>query len=150
LIPRGIDDLAARADLEQHFDDSHTVVLLCSLFPQAPATQIRQLLTRAKEGGVRTLETHSAIVALPRAGEALAVKFEGQPAETTQEGYELKAEEIQLKLHPLGLANLPATLIFLTSAITRLSVDSEISGLPLSLSEALIFLSWSFCFSPRR
>jgi transcriptional regulator with XRE-family HTH domain len=104
---RGIDDLAARADLEQHFDDSHTVVLLCGLFPQAPATQVRQLLTRAKEGGVRTLETHSAIVALARAGEALAVKCEGQPAETTQEGYELKAEEIQLKLHPLGLANLP-------------------------------------------
>ncbi|WP_050995181.1 helix-turn-helix domain-containing protein [Bradyrhizobium liaoningense] len=104
---RGIDDLAARADLEQHFDDSHTVVLLCSLFPQAPATQVRQLLTRAKEGGVRTLETHSAIVALARAGEALAVKFEGQPAETSEEGYELKAEEIQLKLHPLGLTNLP-------------------------------------------
>ena len=104
---RGIDDLAARADLEQHFDDAHTLVMLCSLFPQAPATEVRQLLTRAKEAGVRTLETHSAILALARTGEALAVKYEGYPAQTDQEGYELKAEEVQLKLHPLGLNGLP-------------------------------------------
>src|SRR5262249_29107 len=45
---QGIDDIAARANLEQHFDDPHTVILLCTLFPEAPATQIRQLLTRAK------------------------------------------------------------------------------------------------------
>lgn len=103
---RGIDDIAARADLEQHFDDAHTLVVLCTLFPQAPATQVRQLLTRAKEGGVRTLESHAAILALARTGEALAVKYEGYPAQTAQEGYELKAEEVQLKLHPLGLTNM--------------------------------------------
>ena len=104
---RGIDDIAARADLEQHFDDAHTLVMLCTLFPQAPATQVRQLLTRAKEGGVRTLESHAAILALARTGEALAVKYDGYPAQTAQEGYELKAEEAQLKLHPLGLTSLP-------------------------------------------
>lgn len=104
---QGIDDIAARSDLEQHFDDSHTVVVLCSVFPQAPATQIRQLLTRAKEGGVRTLQSHAAILALARPGEALAMKDGGYPAQNAQEGYEIKAEEIQLKLHPMGLGNLP-------------------------------------------
>lgn len=104
---QGIDDLAERADLEQHFDDPHTVVVLCTLFNEAPATAVRQLLTRAKEGGVRTLESHVAILALPRPGEALAMKDNGYPAQSANEGYELKAEEVELKLNPLGLRNLP-------------------------------------------
>src|SRR6266568_933252 len=103
---QGIDDIAARADLEQHFDDTHTVVVLCTRFGEAPATSVRQLLTRAKEGGVRTLESHAAILALPRPGDALAMKDNGYPAQSAQEGYELKAEEVQLRLHPLGLPNL--------------------------------------------
>ncbi len=104
---QGIDDIAARADLEQHFDDPHTVVILCTLFNEAPAIQVRQLLTRAKEGGVRTLETHTAILALPRPGDALAMKDNGYPAQSAEEGYELKKEEVELKLHPLGLPDLP-------------------------------------------
>ncbi|WP_316166755.1 MULTISPECIES: helix-turn-helix transcriptional regulator [unclassified Bradyrhizobium] len=104
---RGIDDLAARADLEQHFDDPHTLVMLCTLFAQAPSTEVRQLLTRAKEAGVRTLGTQAAILALPRAGEALAVKFEGELAQSDQEGYDLKGDEVRLKLHALGLDHLP-------------------------------------------
>ncbi len=35
------------------------------------------------------------------------MKDQGYPAQSAEEGYELKAEEVQLKLHPLGLANLP-------------------------------------------
>lgn len=104
---RGIDDLAARADLEQHFDDPHTLVMLCTLFAQAPSTEVRQLLTRAKEAGVRTLATQAAILALPRSGEALAVKFDGELAQTEEEGYELKADEVRLKLHALNLDHLP-------------------------------------------
>lgn len=104
---QGIDDIAERADLEQHFDDAHTVVVLCTVFNEAPATAVRQLLTRAKEGGVRTLASHVAILALPRPGEALAMKDNGYPAQSASEGYDLKAEEVQLKLHPLGLSNLP-------------------------------------------
>lgn len=106
---QGIDDIAERADLEQHFDDAHTVVVLCTVFNEAPATAVRQLLTRAKEGGVRTLDSHVAILALPRPGEALAMKDNGYPAQSASEGYDLKAEEVQLKLHPLGLSNLPVT-----------------------------------------
>jgi hypothetical protein len=104
---QGIDDIAARADPEQHFDDAHTVVILCSVFNEAPATPIRQLLTRAKEGGVRTLDTHAAILALPRPGEALAMKDNGYPAQSAEEGYELKAEEVRLEVHPPGRTNLP-------------------------------------------
>ncbi len=104
---QGIDDIAGRADLEQHFDDEHTVVVLCTLFNEAPSTSVRQLLLRAKEAGVRTLESNAAIVVLPRPGEALAMKDNGYPAQTASEGYELKAEEVQLKLHPIGLPRIP-------------------------------------------
>lgn len=106
---QGIDDIVERADLEQHFDDAHTVVVLCTVFHEAPSTSVRQLLTRAKEGGVRTLGSNVAILALPRPGDALAVKDNGYPVQTAREGYEIKAEEVQLRLHPLGLANLPVT-----------------------------------------
>ena len=58
---------------------------------------------------MRTLESNVAILVLPRPGEALAMKDNGYPVQTTSEGYELKAEEVQLKLHPLGLTNLPVT-----------------------------------------
>ena len=104
---QGIDDIASRADLEKHFDDAHTVVVLCTVFNEAPATPVRQLLTRAKEAGVRTLESNVAILALPRPGEALNMKENGYPVQTASEGYELKAEEVQLKLYQLGLTKLP-------------------------------------------
>jgi transcriptional regulator with XRE-family HTH domain len=104
---QGIDDIVSRADLEQHFDDPHTVVVLCTVFNEAPSTSVRQLLTRAKEGGVRTLQTNAAILALPRPTEALAVKDNGYPVQNALEGYEIKGEEVQLRLHPLGLSKLP-------------------------------------------
>lgn len=104
---QGIDDLAERRDLEQHFDDPHTIVVLCSVFNEAPATAVRQLLTRARDGGIRTLETHAAILALPRPGEALAMKDNGYPVQSAEEGYEVKGEEVQLALHRSGIAHLP-------------------------------------------
>ncbi len=104
---QGIDDIAERGDLEAHFDDTHTVVVLCTVFNEAPATAVRQLLTRAREGGIRTLNSHAAILALPRPGEALAVKDNGFPVQSAEEGYEVKGEEVQLKLQPIGFDRLP-------------------------------------------
>ncbi len=111
---QGIDDLAERRDLEEHFDDPHTIVMLCSVFNEAPATAVRQLLTRARDGGIRTLETHAAILALPRPGEALAMKDNGYPVQSAEEGYEVKGEEVQLALHSSGISSLP--LVFFNAA----------------------------------
>ena len=47
--------------------------------------------------------------ALPKPGDALAMKDNRYPAQTPGEGYELKSEEVELKLHPLGLTQLPVT-----------------------------------------
>jgi transcriptional regulator with XRE-family HTH domain len=106
---KGIDRTAARADLEAHLDDMHTLAVLCSSFNNAPSAEGRLVLERARGAGVRTLSTRAALLALPRNGEALAVKDDetGMRVESTEEGYELKAEQVALSLQPLGLADIP-------------------------------------------
>jgi transcriptional regulator with XRE-family HTH domain len=104
---RGIDRTAARADLERRLDEPHTLALLCSSFNDAPAAAARLLLERAKQAGVRRLERNAALLVLPRATEALAVKDEsGARAQTIDDGYALKAEYTATALEPLGLSEL--------------------------------------------
>jgi transcriptional regulator with XRE-family HTH domain len=100
---QGIDDVAGRADLEQHFDDPHTVVVLCSRFEDAPSVHVRELLRRAREAGVRTLERHTAVLVLARPGDALKVKDGGILVETEEDGYELKGDEVRIRLPSLRL-----------------------------------------------
>lgn len=104
---RGVDRTAARADLERRFDEPHTLALLCSGFNDAPSAAAHLLLERAKHAGIRTLKRNAALLVLPRANEALAVKdIDGARPETTDDGYALKAESAALALEPLGLQDL--------------------------------------------
>jgi len=104
---RGIDRTAARADLERRLDEPHTLAVLCSSFNDAPAAAARLLLERAKQAGVRRLERNAALLVLPRATEALAVKDEsGARAQTIDDGYALKSEYTATALEPLGLSAL--------------------------------------------
>lgn len=105
---KGIDRTAAREDIEVHLDDPHTLAVLCSNFNNAPAAEARLLLDRAKDAGVRRLEVNTALLVLPRPGEAVAMKDDatGTPVENADEGYELKAEQVALALEPLGLQGL--------------------------------------------
>lgn len=105
---RGIDQTIARADLEEHLLDSHTVSILCSGFNDAPEQSVQHLLERAREIGNPQVESHAAVLVLARPGEALAVKDEaGIRAESDEEGYELKGEQVSTALSPLGLGELP-------------------------------------------
>jgi transcriptional regulator with XRE-family HTH domain len=105
---RGIDQLIARADLEEHLLDSHTVSILCSGFNDAPEQSVQHLLERARDIGNPQIETHSAVLVLARPGEALAVKDEaGVRAESDDEGYELKEEQVNTALAPYDLEQLP-------------------------------------------
>jgi hypothetical protein len=104
---QGIDDVAGRADLEQHFDDPHSIVILCSRFEEAPSVHIRHLLSRAREAGVRTLSSHAAVLVLPRPGDAMQMTDNGMPVQSAEEGCEVKGDQVRLMLHGLGLSNLP-------------------------------------------
>ena len=104
---KGIDRTAARADLESLLDDAHTLAVLCSGFNSAPAPEAQLLLSRAKEAGVRGLSEKASLLVLPRPSEALAVKDDsGQKAETVEEGYELKHEQVVMRLQQIGMDDL--------------------------------------------
>jgi hypothetical protein len=106
---KGIDRTAAREDIELHFDDPHTLPVLCCTFNSAPSAEARLLLERAREAGIRGLEDTAALLVLPRQGEALAMKDDATstPVESPGEGYELKAEQVSLALEPLATPHLP-------------------------------------------
>lgn len=105
---KGIDRTAARADLEVHLNDPHTVAILCSGFNDAPSVNARLLLERAKEAGVRHLPLKAALVVLPHPEEAMAVKDDaGERVESVEEGYDLKDDQVRTALEPIGLQNLP-------------------------------------------
>lgn len=104
---KGIDRIAARADLECLLDDTHTLSVLCSGFNNAPSEAAQILLGRAKEAGVRSLHERATVLVLPRPSEALAVKDDsGQRVDSVEEGYELKREQVEMRLQQIGIDNL--------------------------------------------
>jgi transcriptional regulator with XRE-family HTH domain len=113
---RGIsqDAYAARQDLESHFDDPRTLVVLCSTFLQAPEANVQTLLRRAKEAGLKDVESKTIVLVLPHDDEALKVKDNaGSLVETVEEGYELKAESVNLALAQMGFGQ--TTVLFFNS-----------------------------------
>lgn len=137
---QGIDDVAGRADLEQHFDDPHTVVVLCSKFEDAPSIHVRELLRRAREAGVRTLDRYTAVLVLARPGDALKMKDVGVPVETEEEGYDLKSDEVRLRLPSLRLSD--ENMLFFNAAeqepeVLRAFLRARIAGVRAAHREAL-------------
>jgi hypothetical protein len=105
---RGIDQLTARADLETHLEDPHTLSILCSTFNDAPSQAIHQILSRAREIGNPQLPSHCSILVLPRPDEAMAVKDEsGIGVDSAEDGYEIKSEQVANALVTHGLESLP-------------------------------------------
>ncbi len=104
---KGIDsEIVARQDLECHFDDRKTVVVLCSSFNNAPEVPLENLLLRAREAGVRDFEPKTVILVLPRSDEAAAVmKDDGQPVESDEEGYDRKREQVEMQLRQRGIGD---------------------------------------------
>ena len=104
---KGIDGPAERRDLEFHLNDPRTISILCSRFNDAPSSSAQRLLDRAVEGQFPDVESKAAVLVLPRPEEALAVKTDqGEPAEDTEDGYDLKGEQAMMILTS---RNLPAS-----------------------------------------
>ena len=106
---KGIDSTSERGDLEAHFNNPNSLVVMCSTFNDAPSSSAQQLLDRAVKGGFPDVENKSAILVLPRPSEALAVRDdEGSAVDTVFEGYELKGDEAA---NSLRTNNLPVVRI---------------------------------------
>ena len=97
---KGIDETVARADLEKHFGVSHTVLVLCSGFNDAPGTEARNLLRRASEAGVEGKGLHGVVLGLPKFDEALQMLDDaGEPVGSIDEGYGLKTGVVEDTVH---------------------------------------------------
>lgn len=105
---KGIDQTSQRADLECHFDDPRSVIVLCSSFLDAPEHVVQTLLQRAKEAGNQSLEDRVCLLVLARPGEAMSVKdASGAAAVDDADGYEMKRDnQIDMALSRLGLQQL--------------------------------------------
>ena len=105
---KGIDQSGHRADIECHFDDQRTVVVLCSSFKDAPAQTIQDMLQRMKDAGASDAVSRTCLLVLPMPGEAISVKdASGEPAADDQEGYEIKQDhQIDVALARLGVPEL--------------------------------------------
>ena len=106
---RGVsqDAYAARQDLEVHFDDPRTLVVLCSTFFQVPEQTVQTLLRRAKEAGLRDVEAKTVVLVLPHDVQVSQVKDNsGTYVESKEEGYEIKRDAVNLSLSQMGLAEM--------------------------------------------
>ncbi|MFQ3666821.1 MAG: XRE family transcriptional regulator, partial [Sphingomonadaceae bacterium] len=97
---KGMDEITVRADLDARLKDPRTHVVLCSTFNQAPSTSVQLLLDQLQEAhGINVDTGKVSILALPRPGEAMAVKDDtGEPPDDDEEGYQLKRDQILRQL----------------------------------------------------
>ena len=104
---KGIDETVARADLEKHIGESHTVLILCSGFNEAPGTETTGLLRRAREAGIESARLQGVVLGLPKFDEALQMLDDaGEPVESIEEGYALKTGVVEETVHQsLGFTN---------------------------------------------
>ena len=103
---KGIDGTAEREDLEFHLTEANSIAVLCSRFNDAPSSSAQQLLDRAVQGQLPDLQAKAAVLVLPRSEEALAVKTDqGEHAEDTEEGYDLKGEQAKMILESRNFPN---------------------------------------------
>ena len=97
---KGIDETVARADLEKHFGASHTVLVLCSGFNDAPGTEATNLLRRASEAGIEGDSLQGVVLGLPKFDEALQMLDDaGEPVGSIDEGYGLKTGVVEDTVH---------------------------------------------------
>ena len=97
---KGIDETVARADLEHHVGASHTVLVLCSGFNEAPGREATDLLQRASEAGIEDGRLQGVLLGLAKYDQALKVPNDaGDPVESIEEGYLLKTISVKADVH---------------------------------------------------
>lgn len=83
--------------------------LLCSRFNDAPGTSVQNLVEYLSQAGQSTaLRERIKLLLLPRPTEAIAMKDDsGEAAQTDEDGYSMKAEQVELLLKRIGVDDMP-------------------------------------------
>ena len=88
---KGVDETVARSDLENHMGASHTVLVLCSGFNEAPGKEALDLLRRARDAAMEGDGLLGVVLGLTKFNEALQVQDDaGEEVESIEEGYRLQ------------------------------------------------------------
>ena len=125
---KGIDQTSQREDIERHFDNPRTLVVLCSKFMSAPDTTVQTLLQRANDVGISDVADRTLILVLAQKDEAVEMKdHDGSLAADEREGYDMKREHVEAALVPLGLTQVPV-IFFNSMSDGHVSTREEIVG----------------------
>jgi transcriptional regulator with XRE-family HTH domain len=143
---KGMDEVALRADIDARLKDLRTHVVLCSTFNQAPMASTQMLLDNLRNTHGQQLDAGKvSILALPRPGEALAVKDDtGEPAQDDADGYDLKRDQILRQLGAGEAGVVTGVPIYFFNAhdddpaVIRRIVFEEIGNLRRSVEERLL------------
>lgn len=106
---KGVDQTAIRPDLQACIDNPRTITVLCSRFNDAPGISAQNLIEHLNKAGQSlVLSKRVKLLALPRPTEAIAMKDDsGESAQTDEDGYSMKAEQVELLLKRIGVDNMP-------------------------------------------
>lgn len=106
---KGVDKIAVRSDLQHFTTDLRTITVLCSKFNSAPDVSLQGFLKHLQDMGLdQALQERIMLLVLPRSDEAMAMKDDaGNPVETAEEGYEIKQEQVSMKLPALAAGEAP-------------------------------------------
>lgn len=106
---KGVDDVAVREDLDLRLKDPRTAVVFCCRFNDAPGTSSQALLQHMRQTFSDRFDTGKvAILALPRLGEASAMKDDtGERVPTDADGYEFKGMQVSGELANEGMPGIP-------------------------------------------
>ena len=106
---KGIDrsgERADRPDIANLLVEPNSIIVLCSDFNAAPEPSVQNILERATAARFPHLSHKVAVLALPRHDDALAVKDDqGIPANSREEGYELKGDQAEMTLKALSITD---------------------------------------------
>ena len=110
---KGLDETVARADIEKHVGASHTVLVLCSGFNEAPGTEATNLLRRASEAGMEGTGIQGVALGLPKFDEALhTLDDAGETVESIEVGYRIKTEIVEETVHQsLGFGDISVSFL---------------------------------------
>jgi transcriptional regulator with XRE-family HTH domain len=127
---RGIADTAIRPDIRCYLDDPRTVTVLCSRFGNAPDNSLKLLMENlASTGAERTLAERVVVLVLARAQEVLDIQDDaGNRAETAEEGYRIKGEQVHWALSQVsGARELPVHFLDVVND-DRVAVVEQLAG----------------------
>lgn len=106
---KGVEGTTQRSDLKAQIDDSRTLTVLCTRFPNAPGGTPLSIMREVIDTGSDALEAERlCLLVLPRDEEALKIVDDsGNNPSTVDEGYAIRETQIDQQFATEGMPHIP-------------------------------------------